>query len=94
MLEIEKCFEMYEHPFTDLETLHKQLNYYKSNFDFIVSSWFFCWTLYYVNFDIRNLLKLYLEVAVYGREVELREDVWLKMMVSCTYRYFRVFKHC
>jgi len=37
MQEIDKCFEKYEHPFADLETQHKQLNYYKSNLDFIVS---------------------------------------------------------
>ncbi|XP_065908072.1 uncharacterized protein [Dysidea avara] len=29
MQEIEKCFEKYEHPFANLETQHKQLNYYK-----------------------------------------------------------------
>ena len=36
---LEECFKHYEHPFVGLETNYQQIQYYKNNFDLIVSSY-------------------------------------------------------
>ena len=34
---LEDCFKQYEHPFVGLETNYQQIQYYKNNFNLVVS---------------------------------------------------------
>ena len=80
---LEECFKLYEHPFVDHEMNYQQIQYYKNNFNLIVSS-YVC-VLAYNNCGtvIRSLSELYLVSDMFGKELVLSNDVCLKETVSC-----------